>query len=787
MFESGFSSLVIGSLLHDIGKFWQRAEKDNLNIVSNIKVEYRLQQNKPQHQFWSAYLLKNYIEDYEASKIAENHHNPRDPYEYIVAIADKLSAEEREDREDEQHVDPSTEPLISILSQVSNIRDGYSKPQVHYQPLCGLEITPETFFPQPNQESAFNNHSYKSLWHSFVTSLNEINLKVTGEKKITQLLNLLDIFTSSIPSAAYYSNPDISLFDHTKTTAAIASCLFRHSNRAPGQIDYEKVHKSLVKKYQSKERKVKDEEDILDTQAFTLLAGDISGIQNFIYDISAKGAAKGLKGRSVYIHLLALSITKHILRKFELTPLNLLFCGGGHFYLLLPYIENEEIQDLQKKVNEVLFRAHQGALSLVIAGASLNFNDFGEDFFGKHWKELTAKLYEKKKHKFLEIIKDSSQEFFGPFAAETDLCPVCLIRSYEANEEKCHFCKSYEDLADDIIRKNIYSEKYFDETKEMSFISFDNVFEVFKAFGMEISFNNTIVEGAFNFTLNDRNFSRYKCDGFIQLPKYAPLTTSGTIKSFDELSKDAKGKKRWAILRGDVDNLGKVFSTGLENKSISRIASLSRNMESFFLSWLNRIVENDDLFKNTTYLIYAGGDDFVIMGSWDVIPVLAMKINYDFQRFVSHNPHITLSCSIFIPPGEKYPFYKASQICGDDLEVKAKDLEKNKVVFLNKPFQWEEYKEIEEVKNILVSLISKDKVPSSLLQIIYQGFIEFNKFKKGEYPINRLWLFIYSLSRLAKRQNHLASKIMELEKRVIKGHNLEIGVLYAARWAELEL
>ncbi len=199
------------------------------------------------------------------------------------------------------------------------------------------------------------------------------------------------------------------------------------------------------------------------------------------------------------------------------------------------------------------------------------------------------------------------------------------------------------------------------------------------------------------------------------------------------------------------------------------------------------MVENDDLFKNTTYLIYAGGDDFVIMGSWDVIPVLAMKINYDFQRFVSHNPHITLSCSIFIPPGEKYPFYKASQICGDDLEVKAKDLEKNKVVFLNKPFQWEEYKEIEEVKNILVSLISKDKVPSSLLQIIYQGFIEFNKFKKGEYPINRLWLFIYSLSRLAKRQNHLASKIMELEKRVIKGHNLEIGVLYAARWAELEL
>jgi len=300
MWDLEYLSLIIGALYHDIGKFWQRAEKDNQELIKNVKEEFNLKiKGLPEHQFWSAYFLKNILKDEEAAKIAKNHHNPVDPFDYITAIADKLSGEEREDRDGAERADPSMEPLISIFSQVK--KKDMQKPATFYQPLTGEVLQTETIFPKEKKEDAFIEKIYLTLWKDFEHAINCTNIDVSNEKKLARLYNLLEVFTISIPSAAYYSIADISLFDHSKTTAAITACLYQYSKRKT-MLDLEKIHSELIAKYNKKPSYYPD---ILNMEAFTLIGGDISGIQGFIYDISSKGAAKGLKGRSLYLSLLS--------------------------------------------------------------------------------------------------------------------------------------------------------------------------------------------------------------------------------------------------------------------------------------------------------------------------------------------------------------------------------------------------------------------------------------------------------------------------------------------------
>src|SRR5690625_6051188 len=89
------------------------------------------------------------------------------------------------------------------------------------------------------------------------------------------LLSLLRKYTWCIPSATN-TMPDISLYDHLKTTAAIAVCL--HDSE---QIEeYGKLPETFDG--------LKEEEK----NRFALLVGDFSGIQKFIYQLTSKGAAK---------------------------------------------------------------------------------------------------------------------------------------------------------------------------------------------------------------------------------------------------------------------------------------------------------------------------------------------------------------------------------------------------------------------------------------------------------------------------------------------------------------
>lgn len=151
--------------------------------------------------------------------------------------------------------------------------------------------------------------------------LSEIQTYREDAHWVNAFLNVLEDELMYIP--ALRGNSEISLYEHIKTTAAVGSCLARFG-----------------------------EKQTEDTNMFLLFSMDVSGIQDFIYTISSKGALKSLRSRSFYLEIMMEHMVDELLEKIELTRANLIYSGGGHCYILFPNTDDVK-NDITNLMNEI--------------------------------------------------------------------------------------------------------------------------------------------------------------------------------------------------------------------------------------------------------------------------------------------------------------------------------------------------------------------------------------------------------------------------------------------------
>ncbi|MCG8626579.1 MAG: hypothetical protein MJE68_31840, partial [Proteobacteria bacterium] len=179
--------------------------------------------------------------------------------------------------------------------------------------------------------------------------------------------------------------PDISLYAHLRTTAAIAACI--------GHELTETDVNTLLTTHKDSNKKI-----------CALIKGDISGIQNFLYQVVSDGAANQLRGRSFYLQLLTEAIAYWVLRQLDLPITNLLLASGGHFYILAPYTDaKKELDTLRQQISQKLWTLHRGNISCILAGISIKARDFkAENFFCK-WDAVSGKVQQRKQQKWIEM------------------------------------------------------------------------------------------------------------------------------------------------------------------------------------------------------------------------------------------------------------------------------------------------------------------------------------------------------------------------------------------------
>lgn len=710
-----YQNLKFASLLHDIGKFYQRT--DNLGYSKHSydskyeKLTVDDYGKNGAHSKWSADFVKDNFDDL-VEDLVLYHHNPKKAIDEnlckIIQKADQHSSKERIESEEKQDV--LLTPLTSIFSRIS--LDG-KKQDDYYVPLTELDFNKSLYPQNRNVMEGWNLvPEYQNLWNKFKNEFNQL-----VNKDFESVLAILKKYTSTIPSAVYVSEGDISLYDHLKTTVAIANCRYLYSlDNDLTQSDTQEVYK--------------------------VINGDISGIQNFIYKVQTpeeaqSGMSKRLRGRSLYLSLLCEAIASRIILDLDLDSSNILFCGGGRFTILAPNTSktDETIDKINLEVNKEFIDKFNAELFLNIASVEACGNDLGK--FDVILSKLTQLLNENKNHKFLSQLNDV---FNKESKEEYKLCSVC---GNPTHDRFCKDCSEHESLggavanAKYIIKYNSnekISHSFFFSQLNIGYIFLDGKSDVLNIIEENPNLKLTV------YKLNDTDFVEFDIDNpnvsfdFKVIGNSIP-SIGNTPLYFNHLAQISMGSNKLGVLKMDVDNLGLIFSQGFKHlndgeggASISRISSLSFYLDLFFSGRINQIVEKfnfttelpqdnesreitlefvddkNNVFKavevyrpknplpkgvgtSTIHINYSGGDELLVVGPYDDIILFAQEFRERFKKWTAQNNSINISAGISIV-SPKFPIGKAALMADEELE-KSKDCGRDKITVFGEVLSWD--------------------------------------------------------------------------------------------------
>ena len=748
--------LIKGALLHDIGKVCYRAMNKRINHskLGGDFLEQYLKPNEETERLLNCvrYHHKDYL---QKAKLDKN------DLAYIVYEADNIASgmDRRENEGEEKGFDPKLN-LDSIFSVF------YSDKEIQVAnkyPLIYKDINKAFNYPRKDISLATNSN-YEALLNKikshFIT-------KDISQISINQLLQILEEGFSYVPSSTNRAEVcDISLYVHSKITSAVASCMKLYFDEQQIQ-DYKKYCFNSGSKIFRNEK------------IYLLVSGDISGIQDFIYTIPSKGALKTLRGRSLYIDLLLEEFIDEYLEQIGLSRANVLYSGGGHFYILAPNIEDTKkaIDKLQAKMNRWLMENIGINLYLAIGTAECSANNLMKsEAQGNLFATVNKKLKDdktirySKDEDFLEHIFNVEKEK-DTAKKECNICHnlVDKLWKYNSDEEiACEFCLNLYKLGQDILTQDlvfVISEekidggiKIFGKDKNlyMYAVNIEDI-DMFKGKILRIYSKNNLLE-------SDLSIRLYLAD-------YSAKNENDEVMTFDDLAKSSckidKGIKRLGVLRLDIDDLGIAFSSGfvsdkdkiednLRYATLSRYADLSKDISMFFKVAINKICAGDltgcvdfeerafNIFgiakaqKRKVNIIYAGGDDLFLVGAWDEVLEVAIDINRAFKQFTNGKLTLSAGMAMFSPT---YPISKMAEIAGLLVQMSKNRKDKNSIALFGMETNLKANGQL-ECKHIYTwadfeMKVCKEKMNYLLARLSFDGD-KFNKLSVGKSLIYRL-------------------------------------------------
>ena len=760
--------VAFAALLHDLGKFAERAaphvEQSRLDahIQNYCKWHEQGGYHSHRHAAYTAFFMdeieKNapdlirtetapFASRQDESEITDSlinaaamHHRPETLLQWVIATADRVaSGFEREDFETYNNAEEAyigrnhfQSRLWTLFEQVrlaENARRPDAAADFHWRyPLRPL--SPQSLFPikrdgyEPSQNEPAQ-AEYRALWEDFLKALEQI--PASHRKQWSLWLDHLDTlwqsYTHAIPSSTFGKNkPEISLYDHSKATAAFAVALWRWHVAQDNLSDADAIR-------QHKERADWNEEK------FLLVQGDFFGIQDFIFSEGAetnKNAAKLLRGRSFQVSLFTELAALKVLEACELPSTSQITNAAGRFLIVAPNtpVVREKLATVRKELNQWFLDHTFGLAGLGLVDKPARCSDFLQDRFGGLMTALFENLEAAKLSRF--ALTDDAPRVFAVEYPQG----VCAYNTCLPADAKGSAPLSRDQIA--IGKALAHKDRLLvvrDEYLILLLLTSVTPLEI-PVFGYRIGFTKGEEEtGEFgalaqsgglarcwDFSLSENltdtlwhGYARRYINAYV--PKFGehdPLTSDkyqgveadedcrpGNPKTFNHLAcedraldKEGKwqGQIALATLKGDVDNLGQIFRKGLEKNTFAKMAALSRQMNAFFAVWLPAYCKEN--YPNT-YTVFAGGDDFFLIGPWRSTQKLAAEMATRFKAFVAENAEIHFSAGIVMTkPG--HPVHALAEQAETALEAakgyeRAEGEKKNAVCLYNEIVPWKEW------------------------------------------------------------------------------------------------
>lgn len=786
------SRMALAALLHDLGKFAERARIE----VDKDKLETWKQLDCPQWDGRSTHIHAAYttagftaIEamlpsreqimaapfagpgtpeaDDSLINAAARHHNPRTFLQWVIATADRLaSGFERSDFEAYNKATEGTRTgrnhyqarLLSLFDSIGLEQD---RRDAHdwCHPLTAL--SPKSLFPlersiyEPDNDSVAQKE-YAELWQGWLGALKQV--PQSHRDNLPLWLDHYDAgwlaYTHAIPSAtAGRTRPDVSLYDHSKAVAALAVALWRWHQESD-QTGSEAI--SALR-----ERADWDQAKLL------LIQGDFTGIQEFIFAEGAESqrqAAKLLRGRSFHVSLLSELAALAVLEALELPPTSQVVNAAGKFLIVAPNTKatHAKIEQVRKRLNDWFLEQTFGESAFVLASEPATGNDFLHGRFAGLMKRLFESLEVAKLRRFdlaqqptEAAIRNADfsggacafdgrrpakttaagkpasalaadQIALGHWLADKRMCRLLITRG----ATELHESGNVKPLGLDYFGYRVAFAS--EEETSGRFGKLAENGELLRCWDFSLPGKDetaTLYHGYARRDINayvpvfdgaqaEWDAAKYgKLQGEVDFDRETPVKTLNHLACEDKLPKDGRldqwqGVTALAVLKGDVDNLGSLFHRGIQPPTFAKMAALSRQLNAFFAVHLPWLCQQHPEFRDT-YTVFAGGDDFFLIGPWHKTQRLARHLAADFERFSANNPEIHFSAGISLAkPG--IPI-RALAEAGEDALDTAKQAGKNRVTCHGEAVSWAQFQELAKFEDWLAERYAKDEFSTGFI------------------------------------------------------------------------
>ncbi len=819
--------MALAALIHDIGKFAQGSlELTNEYIINNAQLYQPFYNGHYTHVhvLYTAAFIEQ-MADYLPSvctkgtwgegdsfiNLAAGHHNPKTPMQWIITEADRISSgldrDIFKDGDKISYKDFKKTRLLPILESLGPDRCKNFKIKHNYKYSYPLKpISASSIFPiERNKQEKINpEEEYKELFFEFSDKLKGLYHKSNISLWIQHFNSLLMSYTSLIPAARVEDVVhDVSLYDHCHTTAALASALYQYHAR--------------TKNFDISEIKNRDTEKLL------LISGDFYGIQNFIFkthSISKKFRSKLIRGRSLAVSILVDLAARLICERLQLSTLSIILSSAGKFHILAPNTDEviSIIEECKKAITDWFFSYTYGENNITIAYTKASPAQFQAGEFQSLWLKHLQEM-EQKKFQKIDLDVYGGAVPFNKFLDKFDtmlnpsLCPLCGMRPSDKRTQNdniledigCSFCRDNIFLGTNVVKNNLIAicKKNFSKKVENKlFIPFFNEFQLFFTDNPldELANSGDLLD---LWEINISEDGTFPCRATIKffnghVPCYReedkndeellnslksdeqkdPIKV-GSIKSFSYIALKAKkkegdrykGLEALGILKADIDNLAMLFGCGFETKryTISRISTLSRQLNFFFSLYLPHFLANSPQFYNT-YTVFAGGDDLFLIGPWNSMLDLAELLNAKFHSFTCNNPDITISAGITIHKANTPINIMAKQ--AEEALRQVKDKNKNAISIFNQIITWYNYSKLLKLRNILKKWLKHNYISKVICykfnKIIDMVEEEYNIKYESNITIDKLncfkWksLFYYLIIRNVPNNDEIINEICQM-------------------------
>nr|WP_305910215.1 type III-A CRISPR-associated protein Cas10/Csm1 [Methylomarinum sp. Ch1-1]MDP4521018.1 type III-A CRISPR-associated protein Cas10/Csm1 [Methylomarinum sp. Ch1-1] len=372
-----------------------------------------------------------------------------------------------------------------------------------------------------------------------------------------------------------------------------------------------------------------------------------------------KRAAKLLRGRSFYVSLLSECAALKVLDTLNLPATSQVINAAGKFMIVAPNTAAtiEKLQKVQQVLDKWFLQHSWGQAGVGLAWMKASCNDFrrGKEGKASPYKQLIVQLFEQ-----LEIIKNqrfnlcgdsSAPIFFKDFLESFDKNKgVCKIDGRSPASEQIDSDTYISELAKDQIETGHWLTRRERILITRQSLGLTSALKI-PIFGYHISFaGNEETQGKFGEQARNGNLLRAwdfslpksadralwngyarrainayvplfddKAQGEAELGKYAgeEMLDLGEAKTLNHIACEDQifqenhqwqGISALSTLKGDVDNLGLIFQSGLgDDASFSKTAALSRQVNAFFTTYLPWLCHTK--YRNS-YTVFAGGTTF---------------------------------------------------------------------------------------------------------------------------------------------------------------------------------